>query len=164
MCGRRLSANLQAMYTGNLLIDAQSAFARERRGAWRTRVVRWLTGRPSACTRLMSLDQALAGAPPAARRALGLRAIPLDSIVGTTEPSKAATFDSRFHPPSISRGRWQRLWMAARRGCPLPPITVMQVDEQHFVVDGHHRVSVAHSLGMSAIDAEVTLLRAPRHA
>jgi hypothetical protein len=163
MCERRLKGNLSTMYTGNLLIDAQSAFARERRGRRRERAMRWLT-RSRACTRLLELDQALAGAPPAARRALGLRAIPLDSIVGTTEKTKVDTFDRRFRPPSISRNRWQRLWMAARRGSPLPPISVMQLGDQHFVVDGHHRVSVAHSLGMSAIDAEVTLLRAQTHA
>ena len=164
MCGRRLSAKVKTMYTGNLLIDAQSAFARERRASRRDRVMRWLTRRPRACDRLLSLDHALAGAPPAARRALGLRAIPLDSIVGTTEEAKVETFDRRFRPPSISRNRWQRLWMAARKGRPLPPISVLRVGEQHFVVDGHHRVSVAHSLGMSAIDAEVTLLRAQTHA
>ncbi len=152
------------MYTGNLLIDAQSAFARERRRRRREQALRWLTGRRRACAKLLSLDQALGCAQPGARRAVGLRAIPLDSIVGTTESSKAETFDSRFRPAPVSRGRWQRLWMAARRGAPLPPISVLQLGEQHFVVDGHHRVSVAHSLGMSAIDAEVTLLRAARHA
>jgi hypothetical protein len=151
------------MYTGNLLIDAQSAFARERRGHRREQVMRWLTRRSGAASRLLPLDEALHGAPPAARRELGLREIPLDSIVGTAEPAKVGSFDGRFRPPSISRSRWQRLWMAARRGCSLPPITVMRLGEQHFVVDGHHRVSVAHSLGMSAIDAEVTLLRAARH-
>jgi hypothetical protein len=152
------------MHTGNLLIDAQSAFTRQRRHARRQRIAQWLTRQSRACSRLLSLEQALAGAPPAGRTALGLRAIPLDSIVGTAEPSKADTFDRRFHAPAISRSRWQRLWMAAHRGSPLPPIVVMQVGEQHYVVDGHHRVSVAHSLGMSAIDAEVTLLRAACHA
>jgi hypothetical protein len=152
------------MHTGNLLIDAQSAFARQRRDARRQRITDWLTRQSRTCSRLASLEQALAGAPPASRRSLGLRAIPIESIVGTAEPAKAETFDRRFHPPAISRSRWQRLWMAARRGSPLPPITVLQVGEQHFVVDGHHRVSVAHSLGMAAIDAEVTLLRAARHA
>ena len=151
------------MHTGNLLIDAQAAFARERRSRRRAQALRWLTRRPRACTRLLSLDQELGSAPPAGRR-VGLRAIPLDSIVGTAESSKAETFDGSFRPPPISRGRWQRLWMAARRGSPLPPISVVALGERHFVVDGHHRVSVAHSLGMSAIDAEVTLLRAQRHA
>jgi ParB-like chromosome segregation protein Spo0J len=41
---------------------------------------------------------------------------------------------------------------------------VLQLGERHFVVDGHHRVSVARSLGMSAIDAEVTLLGASPRA
>jgi hypothetical protein len=152
------------MFTGNLLIDAQAAFARERRGRRREQALRWLTGRPRDCSRLVPLDEALGAAPPAARRTLGLRPIPLASIVGTTECSKAATFDRSFRPPATSRRRWERLWMAARRGCPLPPISVLQLGEQHFVVDGHHRVSVARSLGMSAIDAEVTLLGASPRA
>ena len=152
------------MDTGNLLIDAQAAFARERRSRRRAQALRWLTRRPRACTRLLSLDQELGSAPPAGRRELGLQAIPLDSIVGTAEAAKAETFDGDFRPPPISRGRWQRLWMAARRGSPLPPISVVALGERHFVVDGHHRVSVAHSLGMAAIDAEVTLVRTQQHA
>jgi hypothetical protein len=161
MCAARLSAKVVAMYTGNLLIDAQAAFAREQRGRRREQALRWLTRRASECTRLVLLEQALGSPTPAARRALGLRPIPLASIVGTAECSKAATFDRRFRPPATSRRRWERLWMAARRGCPLPPISVVQLGEQHFVLDGHHRVSVARSLGMSAIDAEVTQLGAP---
>ncbi len=48
--------------------------------------------------------------------------------------------------------------MAGRRGAALPPISVYRLGGQHFVRDGHHRVSVARSLGMAAIDAEVTEL------
>jgi ParB-like chromosome segregation protein Spo0J len=32
---------------------------------------------------------------------------------------------------------------------------VFRLGEEHFVGDGHHRVSVAQALGMAAIDAEV---------
>ena len=49
--------------------------------------------------------------------------------------------------------------MAGRRGAPIPPISVYRVGDRHFVDDGHHRVSVARSLGMAAIDAEVTEIR-----
>jgi hypothetical protein len=146
------------MDTGNLLIDAQSAFVRERRGRRRDDVVRWLTRGARAACGLEWLDDALGAAPPASRRAVGLRAIPLASIVGTAECSKAQAFDRRFRPPSTSRRRWERLWVAARRGAPLPPIAVYRVGDQHFVADGHHRVSVARALGMSAIDAEITEL------
>ena len=85
-----------------------------------------------------------------------MRAVPLSSIVGTAEPAKARVFDESFRPASTSRRRWERLWVAARRGAPLPPISVYRVGDQHFVGDGHHRVSVARALGMAAIDAEVT--------
>jgi hypothetical protein len=146
------------MQTGNLLIDAQAAFARQRRGRRRDQALGWLTRRSRERGRLAQLDQALASRPPAVRRRVGLQAVQISSIVGTAERTKAATFDGRFRPPATSRERWERLWMAARKGCPLPPISVMQLGDQHFVVDGHHRVSVAHALGMSAIDAEVTRL------
>ena len=87
-----------------------------------------------------------------------MAAVPLCSIVGTVEASKARRFDSSFRPPPSSRYRWERLWIAARRGAPLPPISVYRLGDRHYVDDGHHRVSVARALGMAAIDAEVTEL------
>jgi hypothetical protein len=146
------------METGNLMVDAQTAFARQRRKSRRDRATRWLLRRSRGCSGLARLEEVLGAAPPARRRAAGLRAIPLESIVGTAEPAKARVFDRSFRPPSTSRRRWERLWMAARRGAPLPPISVYRLGEEHFVGDGHHRVSVAHALGMAAIDAEVTEL------
>jgi hypothetical protein len=144
--------------TGNLLIDAQTAFSRQLSRRRRARATGWLLRRPSCRTSLASLDDALEAGAPAARRAARLEAIPLESIVGTAEVAKTRSFDRRFRPPSSSRRRWERLWMAGRRGEALPPISVYRLDGEHFVRDGHHRVSVAHSLGMAAIDAEVTEL------
>jgi hypothetical protein len=145
------------METGNLMIDAQTAFSREQRRRRRERALGWLTRRSSGC--LASLEQILGAEAPAARRATGLQAIPLDSIVGTAERAKTRTFDGRFRPGSSSRRRWEGLWIAGRRGASLPPISVYRLGGEHFVRDGHHRVSVARSLGMAAIDAEVTELR-----
>jgi hypothetical protein len=141
------------METGNLLIDAQTAFARQRRRRRFDRVGAWLRRSPQA-SRLAALEDALGAGPPSHRRRAGLHAIPLESIVGTAEPAKARVFDSRFRVPESSRHRWERLWMA------LPPISVVRLGEHHFVDDGHHRVSVAQALGMVAIDAEVTELAA----
>jgi hypothetical protein len=144
------------METGNLMIDAQTAFAREQRRRRRARALGWLTRRASG--RLASLEQVLGTDAPTTRRAAGLHAIPLDSIVGTAERAKTRTFDGRFRPGSSSRRRWEGLWVAGRRGASLPPISVYRLGDEHFVRDGHHRVSVARSLGMAAIDAEVTEL------
>jgi hypothetical protein len=145
------------METGNLMIDAQTAFAREQRRRRRARALGWVTRRSSGC--LASLEQVLGVDAPAVRRAAGLHAIALDSIVGTAERAKTRTFDGRFRPGASSRRRWEGLWMAGRRGAALPPISVYRLGDRHFVRDGHHRVSVARSLGMAAIDAEVTELR-----
>jgi hypothetical protein len=146
------------METGNLLIDAQTAFAREQRRRRRARALGWLTRRRGAAGCLAALDDALNGGVPAMRRASGLHAIALESIAGTAERAKARTFDGRFRPRPTSRRRWERIWMAERRGAGLPPISVYRLGDRHFVRDGHHRVSVALSLGMAAIDAEVTEL------
>lgn len=138
------------MYTGNQIVDAQSAFNRARR----RKVVARLLRRTERHEPLVALDRAPAGG----RRVLGVRTIPLESIVGTTEPLKARAFGPDFRPPATSRRRWESLWLAERRGAPVPPISVYRVGDEHYVDDGHHRVSVAHSLGMASIDAEVTEL------
>jgi ParB-like chromosome segregation protein Spo0J len=88
-------------------------------------------------------------------RRLGLRIVPLESIVGSVD--RARDFDRWFRPRSgRSRERWERLARAQRRGEAIPPIDVYRVGELHFVRDGHHRVSVAHALGLRAIEAYVT--------
>ena len=88
---------------------------------------------------------------------LGLQTIELDSIVGTVDRTK--DFDRDFRPTSPRlRARWQRIAEAQRRGEAFPPISVYRIGELHFVRDGHHRVSVARSLGRKDIDAYVTLV------
>lgn len=153
-----LSVIVFPVETGNLSVDAQTAFARSQWRRRRARAAGWLLRRPRQATSLASLESDLGHLPPARRRNLGLCAIPLESIVGTAEASKARRFDARFRPPASSRRRWERLWVAARRGCALPPISVYKLGDCHYVDDGHHRVSVAVALGMAAIDAEVTEL------
>ena len=93
-----------------------------------------------------------------ARSQLGLQTIPLDSVVGTVDRTR--DFDRGFRPttPRV-RGRWQRIAAAQRRGEAFPPISVYRIGDLHFVRDGHHRVSVAKSLGREDIDAYVTEVR-----
>ncbi|MDA0161131.1 ParB/RepB/Spo0J family partition protein [Solirubrobacter ginsenosidimutans] len=141
------------MRTGSGLIDAEYAFTRARRASRRAALARAL--------HLGSVERRLAvycssGRPRRAGQH-GLREIPLAAIAGTLEPTRAAQFDGAFRPVTRSaRRRWERIWLAEDHGTILPPISVVPVGEHSFaVVDGHHRVSVAHARGAVAIDATV---------
>ena len=89
---------------------------------------------------------------------VGLRTVPLDSILGTVDRAKG--FDRQFRPTTARvRARWERIANAVRRGEPMPPISLFQIGEVYFVRDGHHRVSVARALGRTDIDAYVVEVR-----
>jgi hypothetical protein len=51
------------------------------------------------------------------------------------------------------------MYHAIDAGAALPPISVYRLDGDHYVRDGHHRVSVARARGATDIDAEVTELK-----
>jgi hypothetical protein len=114
--------------------------------------------------RLAYLVEGFGWASTARRQRLGVQQIPIDSISGTVERDKAEAFDDEWRPPVWSRGRWTRMWLAARRGIALPPISVYRVSDKHYVRDGHHRVSVMRAIGALEVDAEVTELHPGGHA
>jgi hypothetical protein len=84
----------------------------------------------------------------------GLQTIEVARIVGTVDRSD--DFDQDFLPRTPqTRERWERL----ERAFPtlgFPPITVYQVNDVFFVMDGNHRVALAKQKGAEFIDAEVT--------
>jgi len=84
----------------------------------------------------------------------GLQAVPLDKIIGSLGRSR--DFDREFLPRFRElRGKWVSVDSAYLDGITLPPISLYKVDDAYFVVDGHHRVSVARQKGQTFIDAEV---------
>jgi len=85
----------------------------------------------------------------------GFREIPVEDIAGTTEPNRAAEFDQHFRPTARTSCRWKRVFMAFHGGHSLPPISVIAVGVDYEIRDGHHRVSVAKTLGMPTIHAIV---------
>lgn len=85
----------------------------------------------------------------------GVRDIDLACVVGTA--ARPCDFDRRMRPLRRHlRRRWERVAVAMDTGRPLPPVRVIQLGELCFVVDGHHRVSVARARGASQIEATVT--------
>jgi hypothetical protein len=142
--------------TGFPTQDAQSDFSRARRRQALSRLARRLRREPDDVNVILPFDEVVEALGRRGERRLGLKTIPLDSIVGTVDRSRRE-FDRSFRPTSRRvRRRWQGIAEAMRRGEPLPPIRVYRVDELHFVEDGHHRVSVARQLGLDVIDAYVT--------
>jgi hypothetical protein len=138
--------------TGSAFIDAERAFARAARG--RRRAVLLGAMRPErGAGRLRVYEERRES--PAGAGGRRIREIPLCSISGTVEPARATQFDCSFRPAAQVRERWQRLWIAEHRGVPLPPISVVPVDDGYAIRDGHHRVSVARARGAVTIDATV---------
>jgi len=87
----------------------------------------------------------------------GVQEIPVDRIVGSVAPdAKTTDFAPGFLPVNRRmRDRWTRVYQAMVEGDELPPIDVYKVDDNYYVIDGHHRVSVARSLGRPTINARV---------
>src|SRR4051794_22147410 len=140
--------------TGSAPIDAERAFARVNRARRLAAIARRIRREPASCGRLPVFDPLSVDLHRGVRRG-GLREIPLCSIRGTLEPSRAAQFDPEFRPAPIARSRWQRVWLAEHRGATLPPISVVAVGDEYVLRDGHHRVSVARARGALTIDAMV---------
>ena len=113
---------------------------------------------------LPSLLDRFPGAIAAPRRPVGLRSVPLDRIVGTMRHPSQNTAD--FLPlPRLRganwRGRWQRITRAMDRLETLPPVDLVQIGDEYYVVDGHNRVAAARRAGGLEIDADVTQLLIP---
>ena len=141
--------------TGLTAADAQDDFLRARRRQAMSRLARFLSRERGDIDVILPFDEVVAALGRVGERDLGLKAIPLDSIVGTVD--RKSGFDREFRPTtSRVRTRWERIAAAMRRGDPLPPIAVYRIGDVHFVRDGHHRVSVARALELRDIDAYVT--------
>ena len=103
---------------------------------------------------LLALDAVVNNGQIKNQHALGVRTVPIDQIVGSTARTK--DFDRSIYPRNDkSRERWRSLDKANYKGVPLPPVELRKVGEQYFVVDGHHRISVARLHGQHFVDAHV---------
>jgi len=144
--------------TGFPSADAQDDFSRARRSQLLAGLARRLRREPDDVALILPFDEVIEALGMSGEVHLGLKTISLDSVVGTVDRTR--DFDRGFRPttPRV-RGRWQRIAAAQRRGESFPPISVYRVGDLHFVRDGHHRVSVAKSLGREDIEADVTEVR-----
>ena len=101
----------------------------------------------------------------AAPRELGLLIVPVEQIVGSAVEG-AAQRGGDFLPLRERRGadwraRWQRIREANDKLVSLPPVELVKLGDEFWVVDGHNRVAAALYGGQDAVDASVTELRLP---
>ena len=85
----------------------------------------------------------------------GMRTVPVSQIGGSV--GRCLQFDRDFLPlkPRVEE-RWKHIDRAFHRGEELPPVSLYKVGGFYFVLDGHHRVSVAAYHSVKWIEAEVT--------
>jgi len=129
-------------------------FANMMTNGWWHRLWARLTHRTA---QLLELDETLCCSEVESSHYAGLRSVNIDNIRGTE--GKANIFDDAFHPiKEMARDRWLSVAREKINGHTLPPVELIDVDGTYYVRDGHHRISVARSLGESFIDAEIIVM------
>ena len=146
------------MSTGQPREDAKIAFDKERRRRVLSRLSARMRFEAADVSHMLPFEEVVAALGATSRHSIGEKVIDLDSIVGTVD-RRRGDFDRSFRPSPNTRGRWERIAEARKRGEAMPPIDVFRIGDLHFVQDGHHRVSVARALGDKDINANVIEVR-----
>ena len=128
-------------------------FTRARRRA-RLRALGARIRREHTPNRLLSFDDVRRERAANNRLYRGTRVVEVNEIIGSV--GRWRDFDRSFLPARASVGhKWKRIDRAFQRGEDLPPVELYEVGEAYFVVDGHHRVSVARYHDVPTVEAAV---------
>ncbi len=129
----------------------RSDFSRARLKAFLNRIRSVVSGGPTTLLSYDDVKSALHIGGPVYR---GVQTIRVDQIVGSL--NRYHQFDRAFLPMEDRIGsRWQSVDRAFYQEISLPPVVLYKVGQVYFVVDGHHRVSVAREQGQEFIEADV---------
>jgi hypothetical protein len=133
------------------MLRAQADFNAARAKAMFRELLALITGRHN---QLLAFDEVAGKLRVGGPIYRGVKTVRLNQIVGSV--NRYHDFDRAFLPTqTFTADRWQRVSRAWYDDVSLPPILLYQVGDIYFVVDGHHRVSVAREQGQEFIDAEV---------
>ena len=126
-------------------------FSRARFKSFINQVFAVLSGQP---TQLLSYDDVKEKLHIGGPIYRGVKTIRVDQIAGSL--NRYHEFDRAFLPKEDQlANRWQQVNRAFYQDIYLPPVVLYKVGEVYFVVDGHHRVSVAREQGQEFIEAEI---------
>jgi hypothetical protein len=144
----------------NEQVDAD--FTRARRRA-RLRALGARLRREHTSNRLLSFDDVRRELAAKNRLHRGTRVVEADEIIGSV--GRWRDFDRSFLPARASVGqRWKRIDRAFQKGEYMPPVQLYEIGDAYFVVDGHHRVSVARYHDVPTVEAAVAEFRPKRPA
>jgi hypothetical protein len=130
---------------------ARSDYSRVRFKAFLNQVWSALSGQPAQLLSYDDIKEKLRIGGPIYR---GLQTVRVDQIAGSL--NRYHQFDRAFLPTrDDTAARWQSVDRAFYEDVNLPPIVLYKVGQTYFVVDGHHRVSVARQQGQLYIEADV---------
>jgi hypothetical protein len=131
--------------------QARADFQQARFQAFLNRLWATLSGQPSTLLSYDEIKEKLHIGGPIYR---GVKTVRVDQIAGSL--NRYHEFDRVFLPASANlEQRWTNVNRAFYEEISLPPVVLYKVGEVYFVVDGHHRVSVARKQGQLYIEAEV---------
>ena len=131
--------------------QARLDFQRARFKAFVNRLWGTLSGQPTTLLSYDDIKEKLHIGGPIYR---GVQTVLVDQIAGSL--NRYHEFDRVFLPASDKLApRWQSVNRAFYQEISLPPVVLYKVGQVYFVVDGHHRVSVAREQGQLYIEAEV---------
>jgi hypothetical protein len=137
--------------SADLTHRAETDFSRARFKSFLNKIRSVISGQPS---RLLSYDEVRASLRIGGPIYRGIQTVAVAQIAGSL--NRYHQFDRAFLPTENQIApRWVSVDRAFYKAVSLPPVLLYKVGQVYFVVDGHHRVSVAREQGQQFIDAEV---------
>ena len=150
MAGDVLGSDLQTIY----YIRSENAYnLARRRGMWEVLRRRIVRQHPF----LLSFQQSFGDAGLSDATYLGMQSIPTKDVVGSL--GREGEFTRDFLPVASSsrqKERWRQSYTRLLTGNIDSPVQVCKAGAQYFVVNGHHRMSVARYFNLPRIRAHVS--------
>jgi len=101
-----------------------------------------------------ALDKIVQYVPPESESYLGTRDIPVEKIIGTE--NRSHDFSLNFYPrKTFNKNRWMKVYQLFSTDQMHESIKVIKYGGYFFVRDGNHRVSVAKTLGIEFLTADI---------
>jgi len=135
-------------------VDQARAEADYQRARWHAQFREILARLSGRTNRLLSFEEVKRSLRLGGLVHRGTQPVPVAQIVGSVD--RYRDFDRAFLPAQAhTAAKWKSVARAFYAEVSMPPVKLYRVGEAYFVLDGHHRVSVAREQGVAYIDAEV---------